>query len=199
MHGYSLMTHFYNAMSSVTKRGIYRIAGAVEAAYLINDMNVEVIADGIHQPETILKTIYRFKGPDRTALCTDALSGAGMPDGVYNLGSMKDGTKIVKEDGVGKLMDRSALAGSMATTDTLVRNMIRLAGASLFDAVAMASATPARIMGIYDRKGSICVGKDADIVIFNDDIYIDHTIVGGRIVYGIRPDSYIKFKDDFAI
>ena len=77
--------------------------------------------------------------------------------------------------------------------------MIRLAGASLFDAVAMASATPARIMGIYDRKGSISVGKDADIVIFNDNIYIDHTIVGGRIVYGIRPDSYIKFKDDFAI
>lgn len=197
-HGYSLMTHFYNAMSSVVKHGIYRVAGAVEAAYLIDDMNVEVIADGIHQPETILKTIYRFKGPNRTALVTDALSGAGMPDGVYKLGSIKDGTDIIKEDGVGKLMDRSALAGSMATTDILVRNMIRLAGANLFDAVTMASTTPAKILGIFDRKGSIEVGKDADIVIFNDDIYIDHTIVGGRIVYGIRPDSYILKKDDFA-
>jgi N-acetylglucosamine-6-phosphate deacetylase len=182
-NGYSLITHLYSCMPGVTRRNAYRYAGVIEGAYLIDDMNVEIIADGIHLPASLLKLVYKIKGPSRIALITDSMRGAGMPDGESILGSLSKGMKVILEDGVAKLMDRSAFAGSVATTDRLVRNMINLAGAPLYEAVQMASITPATIMGINDKKGSINQGKDADIVIFDENIKIDTTIIGGNIVY----------------
>jgi N-acetylglucosamine-6-phosphate deacetylase len=88
------------------------------------------------------------------------------------------------EDGVAKLPDRSSFAGSVATTDRLVRNMINLANVSVTDAVKMMSYTPARIMNVADKKGSLAVGNDADIVIFDEDINILSTIIMGKDVYG---------------
>ncbi|MBS1527193.1 MAG: amidohydrolase family protein, partial [Bacteroidetes bacterium] len=117
------------------------------------------------------------------ALITDAMRAAGMPPGESTLGSLKDGTKVIVEDGVAKMPDRTAFAGSVATFDRLVRTMVNVADVPLIEAVKMASAVPARIMHIEDRKGSLEEGKDADIVIFGDDIQIDKTIVGGRIIY----------------
>lgn len=182
-NGYSLITHLYSGMSGVMRRNAYRYAGVIESAYIIDEMNVEIIADGSHLPPSLLKLIYKIKGPGRIALVTDAMRGAGMPDGESIIGSLKRGMKVIIEDGVAKLLDRTAFAGSVATTDRLVRNMINLAGAPLIEAVRMATSTPASIMRVNDKKGSLTVGKDADIVIFDDNITIDTTIVKGKVVY----------------
>ena len=141
-----------------------------------------MIADGVHLPAPLLQFVYRFKGPDKIALVTDSMRGAGMPDGLSVLGSRKNGQQVLIEDGVAKLMDRSAFAGSVATTDRLVRNMIRLGGASLPDAVKMATETPARIMGFADR-GRLQAGLRADLVFFDDEIRVSRTMVAGRTVF----------------
>ena len=180
--GFTLATHFYSCMNGVTRRGIYRYAGAVECIYLTEGMDVEVIADGAHLPEELLRLVYRIKGVARTALITDAMRAAGMPDGESILGSRQDGIPVIVEDGVAKLLDRSAFAGSVATADRLVRVMVK-AGIPLTEAVQMMSATPARILGIGGRKGSLAEGMDADIVLFDDEIGISMTIIGGEIVY----------------
>ncbi len=181
--GYSLATHFYSAMSGVTRRNAFRYAGVVESAYLIDDMDVEIIADGKHLPAALLKLIYKIKGPKHIALITDAMRGAGMPSGDSILGGIKNGIRVILEDEVAKMPDRTSFAGSVATFDFLLRNMIKLAEVPILEGVRMASETPARIMKIHDRKGSIEVGKDADLVIFDDDINILKTIIGGKVVY----------------
>ena len=181
-NGYSLATHLYSCMSGVTRRNAFRYAGVIESAFLL-DMDVEIIADGVHLPPPLLKLVYKIKGADRTALITDAMRAAGMPEGESMLGSLKNGLKVIVEDGVAKLPNRTAFAGSVATSNQLVRNMVKLADVSLLDAVRMASTTPARIMGVENRKGSLAPGKDADIVIFDDNLAIITTIVGGQVIY----------------
>ena len=181
--GFTHATHLYSAMSGVTRRGTVRYAGVIESAFLIDEMTVEIIADGVHLPPPLLKLVYKIKGADRTALITDAMRGAGMPAGESILGSRQNGLKVIIEDGVAKLPDRSAYAGSVATADRLVRNMIQLADVPLCDAVRMMTSTPAAIMGVADRKGVLAPGKDADSVLFDDQINVSLTIAGGRIVY----------------
>jgi N-acetylglucosamine-6-phosphate deacetylase len=181
--GYTHATHLYSAMSGVTRRGAVRYAGAVESAFLIDEMTVEIIADGVHLPPPLLKLVYKFKGPDKTALITDAMRGAGMPPGESILGSKHNGLKVIIEDDVAKLPDRSSFAGSVVTADRLVRNMVFLADVPLYDAVRMITSTPAAIMGVADRKGSLVPGKDADLVMFDEQISIHLTMIGGEIVY----------------
>lgn len=181
--GFTLATHLYSGMSTITRRNAYRYAGVVEAAYLIDDMDVEIIADGVHLPKSLLQFVYKFKGPDRTALCTDSMRGAGMPDGESILGSLEKGQKVIIEDGVAKLQDRTAFAGSVATTDRLVRTLVEVAEIPLIDAIKMMTLTPARIMKIDSHKGSIEIGKDADLVIFDSNINVSHTIIEGDVVY----------------
>ena len=187
-NGYSLVTHLYSAMSGVTRKNAFRYAGVIESSYLL-DLDVEIIGDGIHLPAPLLKLVYKIKGPDRTALITDAMRGAGMPEGESILGSLKNGLPVIIEDGVAKLPDRTSFAGSVATFDRLVRNMITMADVPLLDAVRMASMTPARIMGVHNRKGSLARGKDADIVIFDENINVGMTMVEGRIVYNQMPTA----------
>lgn len=181
--GYTLATHFYSAMSGVTRRNLYRYAGVIESVYLIDEIDAEVIADGVHLPASLLKLIYKIKGADRTALITDAMRAAGMPPGKSILGPLNGGLEVLVEDGVAKLTDGSAFAGSVATADRLVRNMIQLAGVPVAEAVRMMSYTPARIMKVNDRKGSLVAGKDADIVIFDKDINVQLTMVAGKVVH----------------
>ncbi|HMI05223.1 MAG TPA: N-acetylglucosamine-6-phosphate deacetylase [Pedobacter sp.] len=182
-NGYTLATHFYSSMSGVTRRDCYRYAGVIESGYLIDEMSVEVIADGIHLPAPLLKLIYKIKGADRIALITDSMRGAGMPEGDSILGSLNNGLKVIIEGGVAKLPDRSSFAGSVATADRLVRNMVNMADVPLIDAIRMITKTPASIMGIDSKKGTLTVGKDADIVIFDENINISTTIVNGKVVY----------------
>ena len=180
--GYTHITHLYSCTSTVHRINALRQAGSVESAYLLDGLTVEIIADGIHLPPPLLQFVYRFKGPDKTALVTDSMRGAGMPEGLSVLGSLTNGQQVRLEDGVAKLMDRSALAGSTATMDRLVRNMIRLAGATLSDAVKMAAATPAAIMGFRDR-GRLETGLRADLVLFDEDLAVKRTIVAGTTVF----------------
>ena len=181
--GWTLTTHLYSAMSGVTRRNAFRYAGVIESAYLLDDMDVEIIADGVHLPAPLLKLVYKIKGTAHTALITDAMRAADMPEGESVLGRLKDGLKVIIEDGVAKLPDRSSFAGSVATADRLVRTMIQMADVPLPDAVFMITKTPARIMKVEDKKGSLAEGKDADIVIFDKDIDIKMTMVRGKIVY----------------
>lgn len=181
--GYTLATHFYSCMSGVSRRNCFRYAGVVETAYLIDEMDVEIIADGIHLPAPLLKLIYKIKGPDRIALITDSMRAAGMPEGESILGSKHNGLKVIIEDGVAKLPDRTAFAGSVATCDRLVRNMINMADVPLLEAVKMASQTPANILGIGASKGSLIKGKDADIIIFDENIQVSATMVQGKVIY----------------
>ncbi|MPR33283.1 N-acetylglucosamine-6-phosphate deacetylase [Salmonirosea aquatica] len=182
-NGYTLMTHLYSAMLGVTRRNAFRYAGAVESAFLLDDMDVEIITDGIHLPPPLLQLIYKIKGPDRTALITDAMRAASLPPGDSILGPLDNGLKVLVEDGVAKLPDRSSFAGSVATADRLVRTIVQQAGVPLLDAIKMMASTPARIMGVQDRKGSLTIGKDADLVLFDEDIRVSTTIIGGKVVF----------------
>ena len=181
--GYSLSTHLYSAMSGVTRKNAFRYAGVIEASLLMDEIDVELIGDGIHLPAPLLKLAYKVKGRDKIALITDAMRGAAMPEGESMLGHWQSGLKVIIEDGVAKLPDRTSFAGSVATADRLVRTMHRLGEVSMLDAVFMAATTPARIMGVDNRKGSLEPGKDADIVIFDDNVNVSTTMIKGKIVY----------------
>lgn len=144
--GYTHATHFYNAMPGFHKRREYKYEGTVESIYLLDDMTVEVVADGIHVPPTILRLVYKIKGVERTCLITDALACADSDS------KEAFDPRVIIEDGVCKLADHSALAGSVATMDRLIRTVVQKAEIPLEDAVRMASETPARIMGYMIAK-----------------------------------------------
>lgn len=182
-NGYTLATHLYSAMSGVTRRNAFRYAGVIESAFILDDMDVEIIADGVHLPAPLLKLVYKIKGADRTALITDAMRAAGMPPGESMLGSLTNGLKVIVEDGVAKLPDRTSFAGSVATADRLVRTVTTIGEVPLADAIRMITTTPARILNLSHRKGSIAKGKDADVVIFDSNIRIQMTMIDGKIVF----------------
>ena len=139
----------------------YKYEGTVESIYLIDDMTVEVVADGIHVPPTILRLVYKIKGVERTCLITDALAAP----------------QVTARPSVDRRVDhrrRCLQAGRPFCScrqhcdyGRLIRTMVQKAEIPLEDAVRMASETPARIMGVYDRKGSLQRGKDADIQILD--------------------------------
>ena len=181
-NGYTLLTHFYSAMSGVTRKYAYRYAGVIEAGYLHDELDVEIIADGIHLPAPLLKLIYKIKGADHTALITDAMRGAGMPEGESILGNINSGIKVILEGGVAKMPDRSSFAGSVALADRLVRTMINMGEVPLVDTIKMITATPARIMKLSDKIGSLKKGMDADILIFNQDIEMQSIFIKGNQV-----------------
>ena len=162
-------------MPGFQKRREYKYEGTVESVYLTDGMTIELIADGIHLPSTILKLAYKLKGVEHTCLVTDALSYAAAE------GKAIDDPRIIIEDGVCKLADRSALAGSIASMEQLVRTMVK-ADIPLADAIRMASETPARIMGVYDRKGSLQKDKDADILILDRDLNVKAVWAMGQLV-----------------
>lgn len=182
-YGFRHITHFYSCTSSISRRNAFRYAGVVEAGYYHDGIVLEVISDGIHVPKSLLKLLYKIKGHHRIMLCTDCMRAAGMKDGDSILGSLKDGQKVLVEDGVAKLIDRTAFAGSVATADRCVRTFRDLAEIPLVEAVCMMTDTPARVLGIDNHKGSVQVGKDADLIIFDENINIKNTIIHGNVIF----------------
>nr|WP_302829073.1 N-acetylglucosamine-6-phosphate deacetylase [uncultured Bacteroides sp.] len=174
--GYTHATHFYNAMPGFHKRREYKYEGTVESIYLLDDMTVEVVADGIHVPPTILRLVYKIKGVERMCAITDALACAASDS------KEAFDPRVIIEDGVCKLADHSALAGSVATMDRLIRTMVQKADIPLADAARMVSETPARIMGVFDRKGSLQKGKDADIIVMDEDLNVRAVWAMGNLV-----------------
>lgn len=173
--GFTLATHFFNGMSNAHKDGMYKHSGVVESVFMRDNIATEVIADGIHVPAVMLRLLHKIKGTDKVALVTDCLACAESADG------KAFDPRVVVGDGVAMLSDGSAIAGSIATMDRLIRTMTQ-AGIPLEEVSAMASATPAKIMGIYDHKGSLEAGKDADIIIMDPDLNLTKVIAMGRPV-----------------
>ncbi len=175
-NGCNLITHLYSCTSTVTRDHGFRRLGVIETAFSDDDMYVEIIADGKHLPPELIRLILKIKGTDKVALITDSLSLAGTDSKSGIMGA----TEYIIEDGVCKLKDRSAFAGSIATADRLVRVMINEVDIPLIDAVKMITVVPAKIMNL--NKGELISGKDADIVVFDNDINIENVFVMGRIV-----------------
>ena len=157
LHGFRSITHLYSAMSTITREGGYRRAGVVESAYLLPGLFCELIADGRHLPPCLLQMAYRLIGPERLCLVTDAMRAAGQTEGESILGSLADGQRVIIEDGVAKMPDRTAFAGSVCTGDRLVRTMAGAGGAGIADAVHMATAVPARALGLQDKTGFVFI------------------------------------------
>jgi N-acetylglucosamine-6-phosphate deacetylase len=177
--GYTHVTHFYSCMSSIIRRSGYRVMGIIESAYLLDCLTVEIIADGSHLPPELLRLIVKCKDNEKICLVTDSMRGADEPEGPTVLGSLKEAFPAIIEDGVAKLPDRSAFAGSVATTDRLVRVMVREAGLPLEKAVAMMTRIPARIAGLH-KKGSLLPENDADFILFDGAINVKKVFVAGK-------------------
>lgn len=184
-HGCSLVTHLYSAMSTLRRRGAYRYLGLVESAYLIDALSVEIIADGKHLPPELLRLILKEKDNDAISLITDAMRGAGQPDGtIARLGSLARGQDAIVRDGVAFVMDGSCFAGSVCTADRCVRTIWRQTDVPLHRAVAMMTQNPARVLGLDGRKGALRPGFDADLCVFGEDVAIEDVFVAGCRVVG---------------
>ncbi len=181
-NGYSDVTHLYNACTSCHKIGVFRYAGTVEAALVNDNVTTQIIADLRHQPVGVLKLTYKCKGADKMYLITDGLEYAALEMEEGQTFMQENGMAVVYEDGVMKLADRSCLAGSVATCDKLVHNMYKEVGLPLPIAVKMATATPANVIGLGDRKGKIQEGYDADLILFDEDVKVSFVMVGGEII-----------------
>lgn len=179
--GFTHITHLYSGCSTITRVGGFRRGGIVESAYVLDELTSEVIADGCHLPAELLQMAYRFIGPKRLCLITDAMRAAGQTSGESILGSLENGQRVIIEDGVAKMPDRKAFAGSVCTTERLVRNMVQLAGATLPDAVEMVTTTPARIIGKEAVTGTVAPGRKADLVLFDDNINIQTVWTDGIV------------------
>jgi N-acetylglucosamine-6-phosphate deacetylase len=180
-NGFTLVTHLFNGMSRLTRQDAWMRPGVAESALAIEGLAVEIIADGRHLPPPLLRLIYRLKGPAAVCLTTDSMRAAGQQVKESVLGSLAGGRKVLVEDGVAFMPDRKSFAGSVATADQLVRTMVRDAGVPLPEAVQMLTHTPARLMGIEERKGSLEAGKDADLVAFDEQLRVGLVMVQGEI------------------
>jgi N-acetylglucosamine-6-phosphate deacetylase len=174
--GCNLITHLYSCTSTVTRKNGFRSLGVIESAYLRDELSVEIIADGKHLPPDLIKMIIKIKGEDKVILITDSLeiAGTSIKEGVMS------GTEFIVEDGVCKLKDRTAFAGSVATADCLIRTLVNDCGFSILTAVKMLTKTPADLLKL--NKGDLVSGKDADVIVFDDGIKVSSVFVGGKKV-----------------
>jgi len=141
---------------------------------------VELIADGKHVHPELMKLVVHAKGVDKVCLVTDATAGAGLAEGAeFQIGE----TRAVVRDGVGMLVDGSAIGGSVSTMMMMVKGMVEMARVPLVEAVRMASLSPARALSLSGRKGSLEPHKDADVVIFSPDFVVKKTLVAGRVEF----------------
>ena len=172
--GCNLITHLYSCTSTVTRSFGFRSLGVIESAFLRDELYVEIIADGKHLPPELIQMIIKIKGTDKVALITDSLEIAGtdIREGVMS------GTEFIVEDGVCKLKDRSAFAGSVATADRLIKTLVCDCGFSVPTAVKMLTTVPAKILKL--NKGFLGVGYDADFAVFDADFMVTDVFVGGE-------------------
>ena len=175
--GATSVTHLYNAMSQTHKEGPFRIGGLVEAGLTFDGLYAETICDGFHLPDELLRIAYRCKGPDKMLVVSDACLCAGMPSGtVVHTG----GVTFHVEDGISMNETRTSFASSTTPLDGMVRHLVVHTGLPVEDVLRMAAATPARLLGLYDRKGSIAEGKDADINLVDAGFNIVRTFCKGE-------------------
>ena len=180
--GFSHVTHFYNACTAYKKREQKVTAGIVEAAYLDDGVTVELICDGRHIPEHCLKLALKIKGADKVLGITDATRLAGTDAKEGMLGSLRNGTRVIVDDGVAKLPDMTSYAGSTCTMDRALRVLCVDYGIDPVTAAKMLSANPARHIGLQDSVGSLEAGKFADIVLTDDGFCVRTVIRRGKVI-----------------
>jgi N-acetylglucosamine-6-phosphate deacetylase len=179
--GMRSVTHTFNCMSNARRRGIYRVGGLLEFALSEPQISCELIADDHHVSPTLMKMLYRAKGPGGICLVTDATAGAGLPDGSqFSL----FGNDCVVKGGVCLLADCSALAGSASRMIDLVQTMVRDVGVPLHEAVTMATENSARAVGL-GTKGRLAVDADADFVVLSPELVILGTFIGGKEIFSV--------------
>ncbi|CAG9619943.1 N-acetylglucosamine-6-phosphate deacetylase [Sutcliffiella rhizosphaerae] len=168
------VTHFYNGM-----RGIHhREPGVVGAGLAHPELILEVIADGIHVHPAVIKATYLAKGADGLILITDSMRAKWLGDGEYELG----GQKVSVRDNTALLED-GTLAGSVLKMNEAVKNMISFSGCTISEAIQMASTNPAKQLNLINKKGSIALGKDADIIILDENLDVKMTFCQGQLLY----------------
>jgi N-acetylglucosamine-6-phosphate deacetylase len=177
--GISLATHIYCNMSNFRRDKLKRVAGAAETLMYDDRIAAELIADGWHLDPLLMKLAVRIKGVEKVCFVTDAMPATGLPPGKYQMGEIE----AIVEDGIARLPDNTAYAGSVATMDVCVRNGLEQMDLSLKDALRMSTLTPAEIIGVNNSKGSLEKGKDADILIMDEEINIHKTIIQGKLEY----------------
>lgn len=172
--GLSNLTHFHNAMLPHH----HRVPGAVTAGFVEDKLKAELIVDGVHvHPQSIYAT-YKIKGAENIIGITDAMRAKGLEDGAYDLGG-----QTVHKKGVEARLADGTLAGSVAEMDFVARNLKEFTGCSMEELILMTSTNAAKQLGVYGRKGSINIGKDADIVIMDSTLHVFMTICRGVIAY----------------
>ena len=175
--GLSHIIHIWSAQSTTVREGPWRKPGLLEVSLAYDNLTVEMITDNKHLPPTLMKLAYKCIGPDRLCIISDATSGAGLPEGSrFRMGEME----YEVHDGVGMMFDHSCFAGSSTLLNEMIPILTKQVGVPLPEAVRMASLTPARVIGVAERKGSLAAGKDADIAIFNDDFTAWKVLINGR-------------------
>ncbi len=177
--GVNHATHFFCNMSHFRRDNLKRVAGVVETLLYDDRVSGALIGDGWHVGPQLMKLLIKVKGIDKVCFVTDAMPAVGLPDGIHKVGDVE----AVVENGIARLKDNTAYAGSVTTMNVCVRNGINQVGLSLVDAVRMSSLTPAKIIGVANRKGSLENGKDADITIFDNNINIKNTIAKGEVIF----------------
>ncbi len=181
-NGFSSVTHMYSATSGFHKVNQKVHIGVTQAGYGIDGLFVELIGDGCHVPKELLRLVARFKGADKICLVTDAMRAAGTDVTESYLGSISPENRVIIDDGVAKLPDKSSFAGSIGTMDRALRFAVLTAGLPIHEAARMVSLTPATLLGINHEKGSLEIGKDADIVVMDGDLKVESVYVNGSRV-----------------
>ncbi|MBE6750815.1 MAG: N-acetylglucosamine-6-phosphate deacetylase [Ruminococcaceae bacterium] len=182
-NGFSHVTHFYNAVSAHRKREQKVYAGVVEATYINDDVTIELIGDGCHIAKEDFLLAMKIKGCENISVITDAMRIAGTNMTSGKLGSVKSGSNVIVDDGVAKLPDLTSFAGSIATMDRCLRVLCKDFGFGMTDAAVMLSLAPAKLLSIDSVKGSIEIGKDADLVITDEDLSVKTVLVNGDEKY----------------
>ncbi len=178
--------HIWSAQSTTVREGPWRKPGLLEASLTFDGLTVEMIADNKHLPPTLMKLAHKCIGPDRLCVISDATSGAGLPEGSrFRMGEME----YEVCDGVGMMLDRSSFAGSTTLVNQMIPILTEAVGLPLVEVVRMTTLNPAKVIGVDDRKGSLEMGKDADIAIFEDDFTAWRTMIGGQWVHIESGDS----------
>ena len=178
--GFSSITHMYSATSGFHKVNQKVHIGVTQAGYGIDEIYVELIGDGCHVPKELLRLVNRFKGKDKICLVTDAMRAAGTNVEESFLGKICPENRVIIDDGVAKLPDKSFFAGSIATMDIAFRFAVQVAGFDIPTASVITSLAPAKLMKIDDKKGSIEVGKDADFILMDNNFEVVDVIVKGN-------------------
>ena len=181
-NGMTMLTHYYSAMSSMTKHHSWKVLGATEAGFYFDELTVELISDGCHLPPDLLKLIFKLKDHDKIISISDSMRGAGFTSGPSILGPKNNGTDVIIQDGVAYLKDLSCFAGSIATGIRIVKTLRTLAGLDLVETFRTASLNPAKLLKLEDSIGSVKEGKCADFILFDSEYNLRDVYIGGERV-----------------